>query len=808
VTHLVRVCPGALAKDPDERTDSIGAARQTLEEEIAERTLPAAVRDRESRALPRNNLPTPISRFIGRRLQLREIPRFLAECRLVTLTGAGGSGKSRLALEIGREMLGRFPDGVWLVELAPLGRPELVARAVAGVLDLKEEAGRSCIETVIDHLERRALLLILDNCEHLLESCADFVARVLASRADVRVLATSREAFGIPGETVCPIPPLALPDPHAADLEALAAVEAVQLFLDRAASALPGFQLSPQSAPSVIRICRDLDGLPLAIELAAARVKAMPAEVLASRLGDRFHLLTGGIRTALPHHQTLNASIEWSYDLLSPEEQTLLCRLSIFAGAWSLESAEAICAGEGIEAWAILDLLTRLVEKSLIDLDPEGSRESSHVRYQMLETVRQYSRGRLVRSGGERDVGKRHRDYFVDLAERAEPHLTGSSQAEWLRRLETEHDNLRVALNLELRDLVEEPSTPGDDDVQEALRLAGALGRFWGIRGYWSEGREVYRRLLDLPAARSRTAARAKALNWAGNLAQYQGEYAEACACHEECLAISTEIGDRWRMASALNNLGIVAGYKADYTLSRRYHERSLAIRREVGDPWAIALSLMNLGGLSAGEGNSAEARVRLEEGLALFRSVGDRLLEAADLVLLSSAARPQGECGEARRALEIALDLFRKAGDPWGTASAINHLGLVALVERNLDLARDCFVESLLIRRDLGDRQAIAESLASVGLLETDAGKSQRAIHLLGAASAVRSQISARLSPVEQAELTCAETALRSRLGEAPFDEEWRAGLSLPLGESIALALESGALERRAPVARAVDTS
>ena len=421
-----------------------------------------------------NNLAQQVTSFVGRERELAEVKKLLAQTRLATLLGAGGIGKTRLSLHAAVEVLDDFADGVWFVELAPIADPRLLAQAVAPVLGVKEEAGRPVQEALLKFVQDRQLLLVLDNCEHLLQGCAELAKQLLQAGAQVKILATSREPLHVAGETTYPVPSLSLPEPRMRIAHtALTQYEAIRLFVDRAAAARPAFRLTPNNATLVADICRRLDGIPLALELAAARVRVLSVETIAARLSDRFRLLTGGDRTALPRQQTLRACIDWSYDLLTEAERSVLRRLAVFAGGWTLEAAEAVGTGGDVQADEVLDVPAQLVEKSLVAMDAEGTR------YQLLETVRQYAQDRLHESGEAEAIRERHRDYFLALAEEAEPKLLGAEQAAWLRRLEAEHDNLRAGLSWSLE----------DSGSQAGLRLCGALQRFWITRGHFSEGR-------------------------------------------------------------------------------------------------------------------------------------------------------------------------------------------------------------------------------------------------------------------------------------------------------------------------------
>jgi predicted ATPase/transcriptional regulator with XRE-family HTH domain len=503
----------------------------------------------------RTNLPVQPTSFIGRERELCEVRSLLSHAPLLTLTGAGGAGKTRLALATARELIGEYPDGVLLLELAALADPAFVVQSVATVLGLREEAHRPLLATLVDHLKDRRQLLVLDNCEHLVEACAELASALLRSCPHLRILATSRESLAVPGETTYRVPSLAVPDlAHVPDLEAMPAYAAVQLFVQRAQSRRPDFTLNIQNTRAVAEICARLDGMPLAIELAAARVGSLPVEGIAQRLADRFRLLTGGPRTVVPRQQTLRAALDWSWDLLTAPEQRLLGRLAVFAGGWTLDAAETVCVGDGMAGWEILDVLDALVNKSLALLE-ETDADGEKGRYRLLETVRQYGWERLAESDETEAVRDRHLGWCLALAEAAAPQLRGGSkQGQWLARLERAHDNVRAALGW--------ARERGTDE--QSLRLAGALYRFRYMRGFFSEGRGWLEAALTGTGPAS-AMSRARALNGAGLLAWQQSEYGRATALLEEGLTLQRNLSDKHGIASSLNNLGLVAYMQGDY---------------------------------------------------------------------------------------------------------------------------------------------------------------------------------------------------------------------------------------------------
>ncbi|HET9589239.1 MAG TPA: tetratricopeptide repeat protein [Anaerolineales bacterium] len=664
--------------------------------------LPADFSELKTLDLFPHNLPMQLTSFVGREKEIVEVKRQLLGDRLVTLTGPGGTGKTRLALQVGAELLELFPDGVWLVELASLSDPALVPQSVASVLGIREAAGRPILTVLTDYLRSRELLLILDNCEHLLAACAQLVATLLQACPHNCILATSREALNIPGEFSFRVPSLSIPDiHHLPSLPALSQYEAMRLFVERAEIIQPGFELTEMNAPAIAQICRRLDGIPLAIELSVARVKIMPVEQVAARLDDRFRLLTGGSRTALPRHQTLRALIDWSYDLLSETERTLFRRLSVFAGGWTLEAAEAICAGDGLEAGDILDLLTQLVNKSLAIPDT-GS--DAQARYRLLETIRQYARERLLEAGGGEGVRGRHLEHYLKFAERAEPELRGPDQVAWLDRLEKEIDNIRAALEWAL-----------EANIEAGLRIASALLWFWHIRGGKSEGIEWLERALSADkqenTASSSTVIRGKALNAAGTLMIMHGNADRARQISEESLALHQKLGSPGKrgVAYALWNLAQGASYHEDLEQARDLTEKSLALFREVGDKFGVAQCLDHLGSYSLIKGDFVQAKKIWEEDLALRRELGDKDGVAWSLSLLGNLALWQGDYEQAMTLYTGSQEAFREIGNKWAVSTALSGMGSVMLAQGQFEQAAKLYEEALAFGRDMGDQNTIA---------------------------------------------------------------------------------------------------
>jgi predicted ATPase/class 3 adenylate cyclase len=726
-----------------------------------------------------NNLPRQLSSFIGREAAIAEVESLLGGNRLLTLTGTGGCGKTRLGLQVAADVLERFPDGAWFVELASLSDPGLVPQAAAMALGLAEERDRPITRTLVEYLKGKDLLLLLDNCEHVLASCARLVAALVGECQGVTVLATSREALGIAGEQACHVRSLSVPAPgQAVAALDLSRFESVQLFVDRARLVRPEFELGPHNASALASLCRHLDGIPLAIELAAARVRSLSVEEIDGRLDQRFRLLTGGSRTALPRQQTLRSLIDWSYDLLREPERLLLQRLAVFAGGWTITAATDVCAGDAVTDDEILDLLTSLCDKSLAVVETV----EQHSRYRMLESVRQYARDRLAESGDAASVRKRHRDHFLALAEATQAKLVGAEQAVWLRRLEEEHENLRASLD---------GSLPAGE-AGEGLRFCGALYRFWLTRGYLSEGRQWCTRMLGKPAARPPTRERATALNAAGNLAYYQGDYDAARALHEESLAIMRDVGDREGVAGALNGLGNIALDHGDYVAARALYEECLALKRELSDRRGIATALNNLGNVACEQCDFASARTLFEECLAIMRELGNRGGVADLLHNLGSVALHQGDCGAAQALHEQSLAIVRELGDQGGIANSLETLGTVAHEQGDYETAGRLHAESLTIRRTLGERRNIAYSLEGVAEVAAVLGDPLRACRLWGAAERLRTDIASPLPPNDRPRHERCVAAARTALGDhAAFARAWQEGAALALDPAIDLALE-----------------
>jgi predicted ATPase/class 3 adenylate cyclase len=742
-----------------------------------------------------HNLPTQLTSFIGRQRQLVEVRRLLHEDRLVSLLGPGGAGKTRLALQASADLVDVFPHGVWLVELAPIADQALVPRAVATALGLPgDTGGQTTITAALAHyLNGKELLLILDNCEHVVEACADLADALLHASPGLVVLATTRESLGIVGERTYQVPSLALPDlRQRPSVESLNQNEAVQLFVERAIAVKPGYQLTEATAPAVAEICHRLDGIPLALELAAARVKVLGVTDLLRRLDDRFRLLTAGSRTALPRQQTLAAAIDWSYQLLSDSERTLFRRLAVFAGGWNLEAAEAV-AGAPPALDEVLNGLAGLVNKSLVVV--EGSAEAGQARYRMLETIRQYALDKLV-AHGEAAAGRdRHLAYFMDWAESAAHHLTGKQQLSWLQQFAAEHDNLRAAL---------EWGQQQSAAAEQALRLAVACGRFWRMHGYLGEGRARLAAALSLPGVRAESLAllRVSALYWTAVLAYAQSDYAPTRAHLDEALALARTLGPAGQayVARLLVQLGEVDTEEGDYPTAGSRFEEGLSLFRSAGDLDGAGDTLIQIGWAAMRTGDYVVAEARLEDGLLQLRRAENTNRLGMVLSGLGELAVRRGDYARATRLLEESLANRRERGEKWGAATVLGSLGWVALRQGDYERMRQFLGDSLALRLELDDRGGMAwclEKLAEASLLQGPAAPApeneryfMRAARAFGAAEALRAPVGSVVDPVDQPEYERNVASLRSALGDAAFSTAWAEGQSLPPGRAISEAL------------------
>lgn len=725
-----------------------------------------------------DGLPLQLTSFVGRERELREIGACLEETRLLTLTGPGGCGKTRLALAATARISEGFEDGVRWVWLAPVSDPALVAETVADAVGVREAPGLSPAEAIVEQVGDGEVLLALDNCEHVVEACADLADTLLRSCPGLKILCTSREVLDVAGEAAWTVPPLSLPDPgETPDVGSLERYEAVRLFVERAEVAAPGFVLSAENAAAVARVCARLDGIPLAIELAAARVKVLSVGQISDRLDDSLGLLTGGSRTAPSRHKTLRGALDWSYGLLPEGEKVLFRRMSVLVGEFTLETAEKICAGEGLDGSEVLVLLSRLVDKSLVMV---VGREDE-ARYRLLATVRQYAREKLARAEEELEIRRRHALFFLDLAEGAETALKGPGQEEWLDRLEGELGNLRAALDWSLRCAREE-------DAEVGLRLAGALWRVCYLRGHYGQGRAWLEAALSCDAP-SALGPRARALTGAGVLALLQCEYAEAEEHLEEGMALYRELGDARGEAAALQVLGSVARERGLYERAEAYHGGSLRLWRELGDEYEAARSLNYLAFAAWLQEEHERARELCDQTLATFRRFGDAEGIAWALISLGSSALYAGDPRRAEPLLEESLAASQRAGYREGVAWSLNQLGVAALRRGDPDRAEGLLRESLKVHRELGDKWRLASVLEGLAGAARARGLPERAARLFGASDVLRETLSAPTPPVERPDRDAGLSAARADLGNGEFDRALAAGRATKLDEAVALA-------------------
>jgi len=731
-----------------------------------------------------HNLPIQLTSFIGREKEIIEIKRLLSEgegnVRLLTLTGHGGCGKTRLALQSASRLLDVFPDGVWLIELAPLADPALVPQQVTIMLGLKEELGRPLLSTLTDHLRGKRILLILDNCEHLVQASAQLAESLLHTCPDVRILATSREILGVSGERAFYVPSLAVPDTQTGmSTEAALQSDAVRLFIERARAVAPQFALIDENVSAVVRVCQRLDGIPLAIELATARLKMLPVQQIADHIDDAFRLLTGGSRTAMPRHQTLQALMDWSYNLLTEPEKALLRRLAVFAGGWTMEAAEMVGAGEDIAANEVFDLLARLVDKSLV----LAEEQSGVARYRLLQTVRQYALAKLAASGEADIVRRRHAEHFLALAEAGAPLLGIQRRLAWFDQMELEHDNLRTVLAWS-------QSTQGG--IELGLRLTNILTTFWYYHGYWSEERSWLESVLARPEIVNYPYRRAEILLDLGLMLSMLGGFATGQVYFTQSLSIFQELGDRAGSAWALHWLGWMARECGDAITARARLEECVALFRELGDNSLICNSTNTLAEAIIMQGDLLLAKALLEENLVLGQQLGDTDSIGWTLNHLGHVAQLQGEYEQAIQLHEDSLPLFRQVGvRNVGTIWAHQSLGETRLARGEGLLATKHFLEALVSCRDLGDRAGTSWCLAGLGGIAALDEEPERAAWLWGAAEALRQSIGAREAPTSHATHERLKAEVRKQLGEAAFNAKWAEGQVASMVQAVAEATQ-----------------
>jgi predicted ATPase/DNA-binding CsgD family transcriptional regulator len=681
----------------------------------------------------RHNLPTSLSSFVGRERELADAQARLSEARLLTLTGVGGCGKTRLALEVGRAVLDCYPDGVWLVELAALTEAALVPQRAAAVFGMRETPAEPIATALATTLRGQSLLLVLDNCEHLLDACAQLADALLRACPELRVLATSREPLGITGELAWRLPSLPVPDPQ--QLLPFAQLEqnpAIRLFVERAAAVQPHFKLTARNACAVAQVCQRLDGIPLALELAAVRIQALTVDQLSARLDQGFRLFTGGSRTALPRQQTLRATLDWSYDLLSDAEKHLFNRLSVFVAGWTLEAAEAVCGGDGIDEQDVLDLLQRLVKKSLVVAE-EG--RDGAARYRLLQTLRQYAHERLTAAGDIEKVQRQHASYYSALAAEAE---RGAWDQTWLERLLAEYDNLRATMRW-----------LSESNAQDAVALGGRLWPMWVRGGFLAEGRAHLRTLLALHEPSRLSADWAALVASDGLVALFAGEYAAARARLEEAVNLWRRLGDHHGLALALNYVATAAREQENYLEAGAWLGQSLALSDDLGDMSLSSKTIGSLGSVEHALGDYDLAQVRYEQSMALAERLGNRYVQA------------------------------------W----ALHNMGCLALDRGDYQTARARLTQSLELR-DKHDNQGLVHMLAEFSALAAAEGLSTSALRLAAATDSLTQRTGLIVQHSERGRFERWLAAAQQAVGEEAAATAWMEGYQMRLDQAIAYAL------------------
>jgi non-specific serine/threonine protein kinase len=715
-------------------------------------------------------LPGALTTFVGRQRELSQVRELLLSARLVSLLGTGGVGKTRLALETASAVAVEGIRTVAFCELAPLADGASVPQAVALALGVTEQPGRPVPDTLADAIGRRPMLLVLDNCEHVVAACARLADHLLRACPALQILATSREPLGVSGEVRWRVPSLSVPEPSTS-VAGIASVESVELFVERARAAAPGFSVDDSNAAALAELCRRLDGIPLALELAAPVVRVLSVDQIRSRLDDRFRLLVDGNRAALPRQRTLEATLDWSHQLLDSAEQIVLRRLSVFAGGWSVDAAEAIAAGEPVAPGEVLSALTSLVDKSLVmaELEPDGS----EARYHLLETIRHYAAGRLRDADEATDARDRHLAWATWFAEHAAPHLVGQDQLHWLRRIALEHDNLRAALDWS--------RTQAEGDAE--LRLAAALGRYWHLHGPSSEGRRWLRHALanstDTPSR-----PRAAALNWAGRLATVNGE-PDDLRLLEASVEMARLLDDRELLALGLRHLAWAAKSRGDEASVRSALEAALITAREVGDRREVAFAHVSLGAVHEQAGETVAATGLLAQALPICREVGDAGPLGWALTVMGAVAIKDGRYDDAARYIGEALDVARPMGYWAVVVAALAQLGTLARAQGDLAAAFHHGRACVAAAREIGDLGLVAAAVAFFADLEFSAGRYERGTRLLAAESTWRLGLDARPAVSFWTWPMPTPDEARRQLGDAGFGCAWTAGQRMTLEQA-----------------------
>ena len=728
-----------------------------------------------------HNLPHQATSFIGRERELSEVKAYMGTTRALTLLGMGGLGKTRLSLQVAAELIHLFTDGVWFLDLAPLRDGALVVTEAAQVLGVREEPDRPMIQTLCAHLRSKRALFILDNCEHLIGASAEFAAALLRSAPNVRIIASSREALRVSGEQCYPVLPLPVPGRHDS-LAMLSMSTAVRLFVERAQQHKPSFALTEREAPAVAELVARLEGIPLALELAAARVRALTVSDINTRLKDRYKILTGGGRVLQERQQTLRALVDWSYDLLSETERTLLCRLAVFVGGFDLAAAESVCGEEPLIADDVLDLLASLVEKSLVMLDErdEGSR------YRTLETIRDYAHEKLEQTGDLPATAARHCLHYFAVAKDANHGLNGPDQADWIQRVETELDNVRAATTLALA---------GEVDSFIVVKLAVAMQGFWALRGYSTEGRKVVRAALAVPAIQASDLAQAWALYVGAALAVGQSDHAEARQMLETCLTLRRRLGNPIEIAATLSTLSLARLQGGDAAGADEGEQEALKIFQQMGDRRGEAICLIHLGQIGVYVGNDAQANVNVAKGLDIARAIKDQELEGESELVLGELALEAGDLAQAILWLKRSLTVCREAGDKRGEANALRWLGKADLASGDKASAKSRLTDSVHAFRAFEMWEELLGCLEDHAALARADGELELAVSLVGTAAMSRERLNLAWPPRTQQRWVAQLDALREVLAGGTFEAAWDEGREWEIDRAIRNAI-AGKLE------------
>ncbi len=723
-----------------------------------------------------NNLPQQTTSFIGGERARHEVRAALETSRLVTLLGMGGLGKTRLSLQVAAEVMVRFPDGVWFLDLAPIRDAALVVVEAAQMLNVREEPGRPLVQSICAVLKSRRALLIFDNCEHLINASAELAGAILRATPHACILATSREALRVPGEQCYPVLPLALPR-QGDDLEAVSRSTAVRLFVERARSHKPAFVLNEQEAPAVTELVARLEGIPLALELAAARVRAMSVTDINSRLKDRYKLLTGGGRVLLERQQTLRALVDWSYDMLSEAERTVLNRLAVFAGGFDIEAAEQICGADPLKASDVLDLVTSLVEKSLVMTDEHGR----VTRYRILETIRDYAREKLEQAGDLEPTAARHCQHYFSFAKAVNNGMVGSEQSAWIARMEAELDNVRAGIALAM---------DGGVDPIIAVKLAVAMQGFWIMRGYATEGRAAVSAMLALAAVRASDQAQGHALYVGAALAQSQSDHTEARTMLEQCLTLRRRLGNEIDIAATLSTLAVTCLATGDVDVALERAQEALAIFQQRGDRVGEAIVLGQLGQISMRVGADAQARAYIAGCVALACQLGHRELEAECELVIGELDFESRAPVPARERFTRSLTICRVAADKRGEANALWWLAKVDLEDGDFATARMRLDEALQAFWAFEMREELLGCLEDHASLARTQAVSDLAVRLAAAAATARQRLNLIRSPRAERRWKAQLDSLRETVTSTAFDVAWSEGQTWPVDHAVRMAL------------------